>query len=105
MTVKPIVPRRRADQDANETLDDYVAESSEETGLRFIDALESAYGNIGRYPGIGSLRYAYELALPGLRSWRLKGFPYLVFFLERDDHIDVWRVVHDRRNAPHWLRD
>lgn len=79
MTAKPVVPRRRAAQDVDAIVDDYLSESSQQTVLRFIDALESAYGHIAAHPGIGSLRYAYELALPGLRYWPLKGFPYLVF--------------------------
>ena len=103
--MKPVVPRRRAEQDIDEIVDYYVAESAQETTLRFIDALESAYGRISRHPRIGSLRYAYEVALPGLRCWPLKGFPYLVFYVERDDHIDVWRGLHERRDIPRWMRE
>jgi toxin ParE1/3/4 len=105
LTAKPVVPRRRASRDVDEIVDYYVAESSQETALRFIDALESAYGQIAAHPGIGSLRYAYELALPELRFWPLKGFPYLVFYVEHDDHIDVWRVLHSCRDIPRWLRE
>jgi toxin ParE1/3/4 len=105
LTAKPVVPRRRAAQDVDEIVGYYLAESSQETALRFIDTLESGYGHIATHPGIGSLRYAYELALPGLRSWPLQGFPYLVFYVERDDHIDVWRVLHARRDIPRWMRE
>jgi len=73
--MKPVVPRRRAEQDIDEIVDYYVAESAQETTLRFIDALESAYGRISRHPRIGSLRCAYEVALPGLRCWPLKASP------------------------------
>ena len=35
----------------------------------------------------------------------LKRYPYLVFYIEQDDHIDVWRVLHSHRDIPSWLRD
>ena len=43
--------------------------------------------------------------LPGLRFWRLKQYPYLVFYLERSDHIDVWRVLHGKRDVPGWMSE
>lgn len=48
-------------------------------------------------------RYAHELALPGLLYWPLRRYPYLVFYVERDDHVDVWRVLHGVRDIPEWL--
>jgi toxin ParE1/3/4 len=50
-------------------------------------------------------RYAHELDLPGLLCWPLKRYPYLVFYVERDDHIDVWRVLHGMRDFPEWLAE
>ena len=70
-----------------------------------IDALEQAYLHNGRHPGIGSPRYGHELNLPGLRSWALKRYPHLVFYVERSDHIDVWRVLHGRRDIPALMRE
>jgi toxin ParE1/3/4 len=32
-------------------------------------------------------------------------FPYLVFYFEREDHIDVWRVMHVRRDIPGWMSE
>jgi toxin ParE1/3/4 len=34
---------------------------------------------------------------------RVQRYPYLVFYVERDDHIDVWRVLHGQRDIPAWL--
>jgi toxin ParE1/3/4 len=62
------------------------------------------FAAISGHPGIGSPQYAHELAIPGLRSRKLKRYPYLVFYLERDDHIDVWRVLHAERDIPAWMR-
>lgn len=73
--------------------------------MGFIAALQNAFIFIGDYPGAGSLRYAYELDLPGLRAHRVKDYPYLVFYLEREDRIDVWCVLHARKDIPFWMSD
>jgi len=73
--------------------------------LAFVDTIEQAFRYIGRHPATGSTRYAQELDLPGLRCWPVKRYPYLVFYVERDDHIDVWRVLHGQRDIPAWLRE
>ncbi|ENO88947.1 plasmid stabilization system [Thauera aminoaromatica S2] len=31
-------------------------------------------------------------------------YPYLVFYVERADHIDVWRVLHGERDIPAWMQ-
>jgi toxin ParE1/3/4 len=102
---KPVVPRERADRDVNETIDFYLSENAPEAAPGFIDALEQAYRHIGRHPETGSSRYAVELSLPGLRFWTLKKYPHLVFYLERSDHVDVWRVLHAQRNIPASMRE
>jgi toxin ParE1/3/4 len=35
----------------------------------------------------------------------LTRFPFLVFYVERTDHIDVWRVLHGQRNVPAWMQE
>ncbi|NBC48460.1 MAG: type II toxin-antitoxin system RelE/ParE family toxin [Gammaproteobacteria bacterium] len=105
MTTNQVIPRRLAIRDVDEIIAYYLETSSEAIALGFVDALESAYAEIGSNPAIGSPRYAYELELPGLRSWPLKRYPYLIFYLERDAHIDVWRVLHGRRDVPLWMHE
>ena len=105
MKPKPVIPRERADQDVEEAIDFYLGENAPEAALGFIDALEQAYGHIGRHPETGSSRYAGDLSLPGLRFWPLKKYPHLVFYLERSDHIDVWRVLHGQRDIPESMRE
>jgi toxin ParE1/3/4 len=102
---KAVVPRERAERDVDEAIDYYLSENAQEAALGFIDALEQAYSHIGRHPDTGSTRYAGELNLPGLRFWRLKRYPPLVFYVERSDHIDVWRVLHGMRDIPSWMQD
>lgn len=80
-------------------------EAGEAVALGFIDALEHAWMHIGLHPATGSPRYAHELNLPGLRAWPMTRYPYLVFYLERADRIDVWRVLHAQRDIPAWMRE
>ena len=72
--------------------------------LAFIDALEEACRLVGEHATNGSPRYSRELDLPGPRSWVVREFPYLVFYLEREADIDVWRVLHAARDIPTWLK-
>jgi len=103
--VKRAIVRAAADQDIKESIEFYLAEGAQQAALSFIDALESALRDVQGNPAIGSTRYAHELDLPGLRCWRLKGYPHLVFYVEREDHVDVWRVLHGSRDIPSWLHD
>jgi toxin ParE1/3/4 len=68
--------------------------------LSFIDALEQGVNLVTRSPNAGSLKFAYELAIPELRAWVLKRFPYAIFYVTHVDHIDIWRVLHTRRDLP-----
>ena len=105
MKAKPVVPRELASRDVDEAIAYYLAEGSKQAALGFVDVLERAYTHIGRHPATGSPRYAHELNLPGLRSWPLTRYPHLVFYVERPDHVDVWRVLHGQRDIPAWMQD
>nr|WP_305793101.1 type II toxin-antitoxin system RelE/ParE family toxin [Sedimenticola hydrogenitrophicus] len=97
--------RTRADQDVREAVDYYLREAGERVALAFVDALERAFLHVASHPASGSTRHVHALDLPGLRSWPVKRYPYLLFYVDKDDHIDVWRVLHDQRDIPAWLRE
>ncbi|HBP1970700.1 type II toxin-antitoxin system RelE/ParE family toxin [Pseudomonas aeruginosa] len=103
MKEKAVIPRALACQDVEDAVSYYLGEQAEQAAFGFIDALENAYSHISRHPASGMPRYAHELDLPGLLYWPMKRYPYLVFYVERDDHVDVWRVLHDMRDIPEWL--
>lgn len=105
MSKKPVLPRRLARRDVEAAVDYYSREARPDVALGFIDALERVYRMISTHPRAGSPRYAHELALPGLRVRGLMHYPYLVFYIERDDHIDIWRVLHAQRDIPSWMQD
>lgn len=103
MRGKPVIPREQANRDVEDAIAYYLSEEAAHAALGFIDTLERAYGQIGRHPTMGSPRYAHELNVPGLRCWQLSRYPYLVFYIEHADHIDVWRVLHGHRDIPAWM--
>lgn len=105
MKPKPVIPRERAHQDVLDAVDYYRSEAGVQVALDFIAAMEHTLERVAHHPLAGSPRYAHELDLPGLRYWRLTRFPYLVFYVDRPDHVDVWRVLHATRDIPKWLRD
>jgi toxin ParE1/3/4 len=97
---KAVVLRALARQDVERAVDWYASEAGGDIALGFIDAIEAAYRAITRNPGIGSPRYAHELNLPGLRTHKLRRYPYLIFYVERDGDIGIWRVLHAQRDIP-----
>ena len=103
MKSKSVIPRKIANRDVDEAIEHYLKEGAAQAALGFIDALDQAYAHLGLHPATGSPRYAHELDLPGLRSWPLTDYPHLIFYIERSDHIDVWRVLHGQRDIPVWL--
>lgn len=104
MKVKPVVPRRLAELDIEIAFEYYLTESGAGVAVAFTDSLEQAMLHVSRHPATGSPRYAHELGLAGLRHWPLKGFPYLIFYMELEGHIEVWRVLHGQRDIPAWLQ-
>ncbi|MBV8124776.1 MAG: type II toxin-antitoxin system RelE/ParE family toxin [Burkholderiaceae bacterium] len=104
MSVKPIRRRALADADVQDALRYYVEQDAPQAALAFIDAIEQALAHIQRHPATGSSRCAHALDLPGLRHWGCKKFPYLVFYVEHPDYIDVWRILHEQRDIPAWLQ-
>ncbi len=100
-----VVPRRLATQDLRDAAAHYAAQTDAATARRFIDAVEEAFALIARQPGIGSPRYAVELDWPGLRTQPVQRFPYLMFYLEQTDHLDVLRVLHAHRDVPASLQN
>ena len=78
----------------------YESEAGEAVAHQFVADLEAAYAHLAARPGTGSPRWGHALNLPGLRHWGLKRFPYLVFFVERPEHVEVVHVLHSSRDIP-----
>lgn len=95
--------RALAAVDIEAAVDHYRDEAGSQVALDFVDALEAAIDHLRNHPNSGSLRFAFELEIPELRSWPLRKFPYLIFYVPEDDRIDIWRVLHARRDIPAYL--
>ena len=104
MNSKAVVLRERTLHDIDGAVEHYLAEAERAIALDFINALEDACRRIGERPASGSPRYAHELDIPGLRVLSAGKFPYLIFYVEGDTDIDVWRVLHGARDIPAWMR-
>lgn len=101
--MKPLHWHPRAYVDIDDAAAWYARQGGVALELAFVAALESATKHIARHPGIGSNRHAGLLKLQGLQSWPVKGFPHLVFYFEREAHVDVWRLLHAQRDIPAWM--
>jgi len=103
--MKPVFRRAAADQDVQGIVDYYREQAGAEIASNFVDALQSATTRLARQPAAGSPRYAHKLGIQGLRTWPLHGFPYRVFYFEYSGSIEVWRVLHERRDIPTHLQE
>lgn len=93
MTPRSVVLRAAARRDVDDAVAHYLASAGRKTALRFIDRVEEAFPHVAMSVESGSPRYGHELNLPGLRSWPVRSFPYLVFYMTARDQVDVWRVL------------
>lgn len=103
MAARSVRLRERAAIDIARAADHYRGEAGADVALRFVDAVERTVGQIGRSPQSGSLRFSYELEIPGLRVRPVTRFPQLVFYVAGDDAVDVWRILHTQRDIPSTL--
>jgi toxin ParE1/3/4 len=92
--------RERATQDGEDAVQYFEAETPPGTAEDFVDGLEQALKHLSRHPLTGSLRYAFELGIPELRTWPLRRFPYLIFYIADREHVDIWRIMHAHRDIP-----
>ena len=96
--MKPVRRRAIARKDEEAAFDHYASEAGHSVADAFADALREVYRLIAERPAIGSLRYARVADLPDLRSRPVGRFPYLVFYIDREAYVEVWRVLHGRRD-------
>ena len=99
MSNKRFIPHHFAVEDEEEIVQYYEQTSSEQVALGFIDALDQAFLQLSRYPQMGSPRPEYDLELDGIRSWPLKKFPHLIYYEIQTDQIELWRILHPKRDV------
>lgn len=81
----------------------YRREAGSGVAERLVQATAQGLDQIERQPGMGSPTLGKSLGIPGLRSWRITGFPLMWFYIERADHLDVIRLLGERQDVVAWL--
>ncbi|MBX9257765.1 type II toxin-antitoxin system RelE/ParE family toxin [Desmonostoc muscorum CCALA 125] len=77
----------------------YIAQENPNTALLFFDSVRQTFAQLARMPGMGSPYPLDNPRLQGLRKWAVKGFKkYLIFYFERDESIEVVRILYAEQN-------
>jgi toxin ParE1/3/4 len=98
MTDRRLQLRPLAQADIDAILAYLRAEGGPRLAGKFAQLLEDALRTLATHPAIGSRRYADLLGIPGLRSWPIKQSAYLIFYVDDAGQLDIWRVLHARRD-------
>jgi toxin ParE1/3/4 len=97
MTLKIII-RATARLDTVE-LAQYLLQHSAVAADRFLDACDTTFSQLAAAPGIGSLCPTGAERFVGLRVFPVRGFPnHLAFYLTKESHIEIVRVLHGSRD-------
>lgn len=67
--------------------------ASPRISAEMVAAVREALSQIEQNPGMGSPRIGQLLGIPDLRSWRVSGFRLIWFCFERNDYLDVVRLL------------
>jgi len=97
--VKPCLLRPQAAQDRRDEVRFYRKEAGANGALKRLDALEEALRLLALNPAIESPAMGQTLALPGLRTGRINGFPPSYWYFEREAQLDIARLVSHRQDA------
>lgn len=97
--MKPVGLRPRARQDRRDEVRYYRDEAGIRVAEKLVRTLEKALHTIAENPAIGSPALGRELGIDGLRTWLIDGFPLAFWYIERETHVDVVRLVGQRQDA------
>lgn len=96
--MKPAALRPQAKHDRQDEVRYYRIKASQQVAKDLVAASRVALEQLQQNPGIGSPRIGQILDIPGLRSWRVPGFPLILFYFEREDCLDVVRLLGERQD-------
>jgi toxin ParE1/3/4 len=97
--MKRLVVQRRAMRDLAEAQAYYRKEAPHAVG-NFALAVDAELLHVRRNPSTGAPRYGLQIGFAGLRSWTVKKFPYVIFYIQQTDCIVVIRVLHQSADIP-----
>lgn len=105
MNPKPVVLSDRALVELAQIVRRYSSDASADVARSFAEAVQDAFQHLSLFPASGSTRVDLKSDWPELRAWPVSGFPYLLFYEEKDDTLDVYRILHTSRDIPESLRE
>lgn len=76
----------------------YRQEASAKVVAKLVEAISKALMALELNPASGSPTLGKEIGVEGLRTWRVDGFPLTFWYFERDDHVDVARLIGQRQD-------
>lgn len=65
---------------------------------RFLTSTRAALECLEANPAIGSPAHGISLDIPALRGWPADDFQVRWFYFEREDHLDVMRLLGERQD-------
>ena len=98
MAVRTIAPHRHAIADVHDIICYYREHAGTAIAESFAIEIDEAYARLNRHPNIGSPRLSYDLEIEGVKSWALKRFPHQIYYNVEADHVELWRILHPRRD-------
>lgn len=96
--MKPAVLRPQALRDQQGEVRYYRKEGGTGMAVKVAKATNEALDQMELEPGIGSPALGKLLGIPGLRTWRVGKFPLLWRYFEREDQLDVVRLLGERQD-------
>lgn len=103
--MKPAVLRPQAWRDQHGEVRYYRKEDGTRLAAKVAKATNEALDQVELEPGMGSPRLGKLLGIAGLRTWRVGKLPLLWCYFERQDHLDVVRLLGERQNIAAILGD
>jgi toxin ParE1/3/4 len=98
--MKRALQRALAQQDIENAFDYYLSAAGPATAIDFVQEIDACMQRNEHFPESGSSRYADQLDVEGFRFSAVIRFPYLVFYFERPDYLDIVRVLHLHQDIP-----
>ncbi len=95
--MKPADFHREAENELDAAVAYYEA-ACQGLGLEFQAEVEKAVESLRRDPVRWPIHGKF-----GLRKYRLKQFPYNLFFLELDDRLWIAAIAHHKRKPGYWI--
>ena len=103
--MKPAVLRPQAQRDRLAEVRYYRKKAGSRVAVRLVNATNVALDQMELEPGIGAPSLGMILGIPELRTWRVAKFPLLWCYFERDDHVDIVRLLGERQDIAAVLVD